>query len=85
MKIFSNIPAAVVLAVLAASAPANAGARYLTPDGNVLEGVTEDAAGHLYRRLDRHRLHGAEKLSSDRGVNPQVFVPATGFQKNLHW
>jgi hypothetical protein len=42
MKIFSNIPAAVVLAVLAASAPANAGARHLTPDGNVLEGETKD-------------------------------------------
>jgi hypothetical protein len=24
----------------------------------------------LYRRLDRHRLHGAKKFSSDRGVDP---------------
>jgi hypothetical protein len=24
----------------------------------------------LYRRLDRHRLHRAEKFSSDRGVDP---------------
>jgi hypothetical protein len=24
----------------------------------------------LYRRFDRHRLHGAEKFSSDRGIDP---------------
>ena len=32
----------------------------------------ENPALGLYRRLDRHRLHGAEKFSSDRGVNPQA-------------
>jgi hypothetical protein len=26
----------------------------------------------FHRRLDRHRLHGAEKLANDRGVDPQA-------------